>query len=92
MGTSISDGSSILPQKHRPSETTPLLNGKESPSSSSSATSGAVLNHGEEFHHHGMDGGSTSSAIFNLSNTIIGAGIMGLPATLKVRASAPCNL
>lgn len=33
--------------------------------------------------HHGFRGASVSSAVFNLSTTIIGAGIMGLPATVK---------
>lgn len=33
---------------------------------------------------HGFGGASRSSAIFNLSTTIVGAGIMALPATLKV--------
>ncbi|CAI7788337.1 unnamed protein product [Closterium sp. NIES-54] len=33
---------------------------------------------------HAVAQGTLGSAIFNLSNTIIGAGIMGLPATIKV--------
>ena len=33
--------------------------------------------------HHGFKGASFSSAVLNLSTSIIGAGIMALPATMK---------
>ena len=33
---------------------------------------------------HGNENATISSAIYNLSTTIIGAGIMGLPAKMKV--------
>lgn len=86
MSTVAGSSSGILPQKVKPSDTTPLLSGTLPPASS--VTNVPVLSHGEECHHHGVDGGSQASAVFNLSNTIIGAGIMGLPATLKVRYNA----
>ncbi|XP_056699120.1 amino acid transporter AVT6A isoform X2 [Spinacia oleracea] len=38
--------------------------------------------HGTE-HFEGFDGASFSGAVFNLSTTIVGAGIMALPATFK---------
>eukprot|EP00897_Mesotaenium_endlicherianum_P000581 jgi/Mesen1/10523/ME000083S10032 len=34
--------------------------------------------------HQGFGGASKSSAVFNLSTTIVGAGIMALPATMRV--------
>ncbi|CAI7829400.1 unnamed protein product [Closterium sp. NIES-54] len=34
--------------------------------------------------HHGFKGATVMSGVFNLSTSIIGAGIMGLPATMKV--------
>lgn len=34
-------------------------------------------------HGSGYDGASTSGAVFNLSTTIVGAGIMGLPAAVN---------
>ncbi|GJP82000.1 hypothetical protein CLOP_g12122 [Closterium sp. NIES-67] len=34
--------------------------------------------------HHGFKGASFSSAVFNLVTTVVGAGIMGLPATMRV--------
>lgn len=34
--------------------------------------------------HEGFNGASFSGAVFNLSTTVVGAGIMALPATLKV--------
>ncbi|GLJ14122.1 hypothetical protein SUGI_0226610 [Cryptomeria japonica] len=34
--------------------------------------------------HDGFNGASFSGAVFNLSTTVVGAGIMALPATLKV--------
>ncbi|KDO81425.1 hypothetical protein CISIN_1g012823mg [Citrus sinensis] len=36
-----------------------------------------------EAHEAGIDGASFSGAVFNLSTTIVGAGIMALPATVK---------
>lgn len=39
--------------------------------------------------HVGFHGASFSGAIFNLSTTIVGAGIMALPATLKVLGVLP---
>ncbi|GJN29020.1 hypothetical protein PR202_gb17205 [Eleusine coracana subsp. coracana] len=38
---------------------------------------------------HEFDGGSFAGAVFNLSTTIVGAGIMALPATLKVLGLVP---
>ncbi|XP_050251962.1 amino acid transporter AVT6A-like [Quercus robur] len=37
----------------------------------------------EELREGGFDGASFSGAVFNLSTTVIGAGIMALPATMK---------
>lgn len=37
----------------------------------------------------GFDGASYSGAVFNLSTTIVGAGIMALPATLKQLGTIP---
>ncbi|MCE0480983.1 hypothetical protein HAX54_038304 [Datura stramonium] len=37
----------------------------------------------------GFDGASFSGAVFNLSTTIVGAGIMALPATLKQLGAIP---
>ncbi|XP_020267133.1 probable sodium-coupled neutral amino acid transporter 6 isoform X2 [Asparagus officinalis] len=54
-------------------ETTPLLPSKHEGSS--------------EFHE--FNGASFSGAVFNLSTTIIGAGIMALPATMKVLGLVP---
>lgn len=51
-------------------EKTPLLLNKKAESSS--------FSHGE------ANGASFTGAVFNLSTTIIGAGIMALPATMKV--------
>lgn len=51
-------------------EKTPLLLHKKAESSS--------------FSHQEADGASFTGAVFNLSTTIIGAGIMALPATMKV--------
>lgn len=51
-------------------EKTPLLKHKKGESSS--------FSHGE------LNGASFTGAVFNLSTTIIGAGIMALPATMKV--------
>lgn len=39
--------------------------------------------HGEDAGFDDFDGASFSGAVFNLSTTIIGAGIMALPATLR---------
>ena len=38
---------------------------------------------------HEFDGASFAGAVFNLSTTIVGAGIMALPATMKVLGLAP---
>ncbi|CAM0914151.1 unnamed protein product [Alopecurus aequalis] len=43
---------------------------------------------GEAFHHD-FDGASFPGAVFNLSTTIVGAGIMALPATMKVLGLVP---
>ncbi|XP_051140829.1 amino acid transporter AVT6A-like [Andrographis paniculata] len=40
--------------------------------------------HGEEVGFDEFNGASFSGAVFNLSTTIVGAGIMALPATMKV--------
>lgn len=40
--------------------------------------------HGEDAGFDEFDGASFSGAVFNLSTTIVGAGIMALPATMKV--------
>lgn len=56
-------------RKHRRSPRVPLLPQKY----------GAA----EEPMEAGFDGASFSGAVFNLSTTIVGAGIMALPATLK---------
>lgn len=42
-----------------------------------------------EFGHDGFNGASFSGAVFNLSTTIVGAGIMALPATMKVLGLVP---
>ncbi|KAL9226485.1 hypothetical protein vseg_002292 [Gypsophila vaccaria] len=42
------------------------------------------LKHREEEGYDEFDGASFSGAVFNLSTTIVGAGIMALPATMKV--------
>ncbi|CAI9115974.1 OLC1v1017003C2 [Oldenlandia corymbosa var. corymbosa] len=47
---------------------------------------------GDEFHDGGgfeVDGASFSGAVFNLSTTIVGAGIMALPETLKQLGMIP---
>ncbi|CAI7847674.1 unnamed protein product, partial [Closterium sp. NIES-53] len=64
-----------------PNESTPLL-----PAKAQDIPSHASLdqNGDSEGISHGHPGSTLGSAIFNLSNTIIGAGIMGLPATIKV--------
>lgn len=54
-------------------ETTPLLPSK----------------HNETNEFHEFDGASFSGAVFNLSTTIVGAGIMALPATMKVLGLIP---
>ena len=38
---------------------------------------------------HEFDGASFAGAVFNLSTTIVGAGIMALPATMKVLGLVP---
>ncbi|GJP55031.1 hypothetical protein CLOM_g14019 [Closterium sp. NIES-68] len=64
-----------------PTESTPLLPSKaqDIPCQGSSDQNGE-----SEGMSHGHPGSTLGSAVFNLSNTIIGAGIMGLPATIKV--------
>ncbi|CAI5513187.1 unnamed protein product [Closterium sp. Naga37s-1] len=64
-----------------PTESTPLL-----PAKAQDIPSHASLDQNGESEgiSHGHPGSTLGSAIFNLSNTIIGAGIMGLPATIKV--------
>lgn len=54
-------------------ETTPLLPSK----------------HGEASEFHEFNRASFSGAVFNLSTTIVGAGIMALPATMKVLGLIP---
>lgn len=44
---------------------------------------------GEEAAFHEFNGASFSGAVFNLSTTIVGAGIMALPATMKVLGLIP---
>ncbi|XP_015072068.1 amino acid transporter AVT6A-like [Solanum pennellii] len=62
-------------RKHRRSyKTAPLLPQKDDAFSHSEA---------------GFDGASFSGAVFNLSTTIVGAGIMALPATLKQLGAIP---
>ncbi|TMX04659.1 hypothetical protein EJD97_006185 [Solanum chilense] len=62
-------------RKHRRSyKTAPLLPQKDDAFSHSDA---------------GFDGASFSGAVFNLSTTIVGAGIMALPATLKQLGAIP---
>ncbi|KAK6792646.1 hypothetical protein RDI58_011727 [Solanum bulbocastanum] len=62
-------------RKHRRShKTAPLLPQKD-----------AAFSHSET----GFDGASFSGAVFNLSSTIVGAGIMALPATLKQLGAIP---
>ncbi|KAL3340309.1 hypothetical protein AABB24_028778 [Solanum stoloniferum] len=62
-------------RKHRRShKTAPLLPQKD-----------AAFSHSEA----GFDGASFSGAVFNLSTTIVGAGIMALPATLKQLGAIP---
>lgn len=62
-------------RKHRRSpKTTPLLPQKD-----------ANFGHSEA----GFDGASFSGAVFNLSTTMVGAGIMALPATLKQLGAIP---
>ncbi|KAF8399238.1 hypothetical protein HHK36_015103 [Tetracentron sinense] len=43
----------------------------------------------EEVEFNEFDGASFSGAVFNLSTTIVGAGIMALPATMKVLGLVP---
>lgn len=43
----------------------------------------------EDFGHEGFSGASFPGAVFNLSTTIVGAGIMALPATMKVLGLGP---
>lgn len=43
----------------------------------------------DDFADHGFNGASFSGAVFNLSTTIIGAGIMALPAAVKVLGLVP---
>ncbi|KAH0694259.1 hypothetical protein KY285_021356 [Solanum tuberosum] len=62
-------------RKHRRNhKTAPLLPQKD-----------AAFSHSEA----GFDGASFSGAVFNLSTTIVGAGIMALPATLKQLGAIP---
>lgn len=58
-------------RKYRRSSRTPLLPQKQH---------GSQLFEG---HESGFDGASISGAVFNLSTTIVGAGIMALPATVN---------
>ncbi|KAK3128965.1 hypothetical protein QOZ80_6BG0469120 [Eleusine coracana subsp. coracana] len=44
---------------------------------------------GEEAAFHEFNGASFPGAVFNLSTTIVGAGIMALPATMKVLGLVP---
>ncbi|OMO70876.1 Amino acid transporter, transmembrane [Corchorus olitorius] len=63
-------------RKHRRSSRAPLLAQK----------------HGDqlfEAHESGFDGASISGAVFNLSTTIVGAGIMALPATVNQLGMIP---
>eukprot|EP00253_Pinus_taeda_P010227 PITA_10227 len=57
-------------QKPLVSETSPLLPEKHQ--------------EGADGVHEGLNGASFSGAVFNLSTTVVGAGIMALPATMKV--------
>lgn len=61
-------------RKYRRSPRTPLLPQKDDDFESSES---------------GFDGASFSGAVFNLSTTIVGAGIMALPATLKQLGMIP---
>lgn len=54
--------------KQTPDENSPLL----------------PMKHDEDGDFHEFNGASFSGAVFNLSTTIVGAGIMALPATMKV--------
>ncbi|KAL5987488.1 Amino acid transporter avt6a [Asimina triloba] len=45
--------------------------------------------HEEDIALDGFSGASYAGAVFNLSTTIVGAGIMGLPATMKVLGLGP---
>ncbi|CAI5471148.1 unnamed protein product [Closterium sp. Yama58-4] len=67
-------------RKSLPTESTPLLPGNAQDIILSHTS---LDQHGSEGISHGHPGSTVGSAIFNLSNTIIGAGIMGLPATIK---------
>lgn len=74
--TLMSSATSAGDRKFRRSPRTPLLPDKH--------------HHYHKHHHHhgnehseGFDGASFSGAVFNLSTTIVGAGIMALPATFK---------
>ncbi|KAL7208027.1 hypothetical protein ACSBR1_029892 [Camellia fascicularis] len=61
-------------RKHRRSPRTPFL----------------PQNHGDSEHSEGGFGGASfSGSVFNLSTTIVGAGIMALPATLKQLGMVP---
>ncbi|THG17687.1 hypothetical protein TEA_026221 [Camellia sinensis var. sinensis] len=61
-------------RKHRRSPRTPFL----------------PQNHGDSEHSEGGFGGASfSGAVFNLSTTVVGAGIMALPATLKQLGMVP---
>jgi sodium-coupled neutral amino acid transporter 2 len=61
-------------QQQQSSETSPLLPSKRQD----------LLVIGEEEEEDDYHEASTPSAVFNLSTTIVGAGIMALPATMKV--------
>lgn len=64
---------------HSPSDTTPLL----LPSSKHGDGDAAA-----EF-HDGYSGASFSSAVFSLTTSVVGAGIMGLPAAVKTLGMVP---
>ena len=68
-------------------DVTPIPKRSYSPSSSSSDDVAAPLlpkSHGDEVAYDEFNGASFSGAVFNLATTIIGAGIMALPATMKI--------
>nr|CAB3447798.1 unnamed protein product [Digitaria exilis] len=73
----------------------PISSGGDHAAETESSESLLPKNHGGDGAGAGDDGGddfhgaSFSGAVFNLSTTIVGAGIMALPATMKVLGLVP---
>ncbi|CAF2089819.1 unnamed protein product [Brassica napus] len=66
-------------------DVTPIPKRSSSPSSSDDVAAPLLpKSHGDEVAYDEFNGASFSGAVFNLATTIIGAGIMALPATMKI--------